>query len=514
MRALSPLRLGVYACALLWCACVPSLSLENRPPPCISGYSVCPSTGFCISDEQLSADPLACQVTVRQGGSVLVPVPGGDLQTVSVPTAQELVPTLKTAGDGSVLVEVQAPHGTAIAQHHVAIVLSAGGVRYARDLVVNVSAITVSPSGGDAQDAGTPARPFRTLRRATAFAAARDTITLGNDVNGLPAEVSDGIPVRVPAGVTLLGRDVGGTQLPLPLQLLGDAAFSTLRIGPEVTIDEPHSRVTFWNAMLSAGIIVGERAVGTQLTVAGPDTEIRNDHTQHNALQVTADEAVVTISDGARVLSTMNAVQPVYLSGRGQSLSLSDTKIDSVQGTVAITVAGDAVVNLGRPGTVTTVVGKVELGPLSTATVSDTEFFPSLAVGGISFQGASLDVRRCKFTSTQGIEQDAKNSTVAVRDSTFSNYASFAYHLIHGQLDLGTDSDPGNNQFNRGDALFSGFGPFALLIDASPLFGTTPVTASHTTFDGKTPISCEVMGPDTHKQGWWEITDHVAIDFY
>src|SRR5262249_8932709 len=94
----SPVWLGVPA--LLVAACAPLHDVSNRPPPCASGTALCETTGVCVSPEYLDytkpenqgADakcPVA--LAVRQGATIVVPVPGATGPDIHLLDASDLM---------------------------------------------------------------------------------------------------------------------------------------------------------------------------------------------------------------------------------------------------------------------------------------------------------------------------------------------------------------------------------------------------------------------------------------
>src|SRR3954465_15865351 len=187
MRESPPWRSLVWLAApvLLVAACAPRLDLDNRPPPCASGFALCAPTGVCVRPETLD-DVCPYGLDLRQGGTVLVPVPGASSASDVTATSSwpDLETIVKKTPEGGVFVEVTAPHGTRLgdtaptgAPYSLKIAATLAGVKTERDIRLIVSPIAVSTDGDDLA-AGTGVQPFRTLKQAASAAGLGDTIAL------------------------------------------------------------------------------------------------------------------------------------------------------------------------------------------------------------------------------------------------------------------------------------------------------------------------------------------------
>src|ERR1700690_1501094 len=93
-------------------ACTPQLDLDNRPPPCLAGQIVCPSSGTCMTPAQVKDESFCKQyITVRQGASNVVPVPGFSPADVAITSSADVVTSVVPSGAGAAIL-VSAPHGT------------------------------------------------------------------------------------------------------------------------------------------------------------------------------------------------------------------------------------------------------------------------------------------------------------------------------------------------------------------------------------------------------------------
>src|SRR5438552_2958072 len=91
---------------LVLAACTPPISLEGRPGPCASGYTLCHTTGYCMTAEE-AADPKTCAryLMIRQGATLRVPVPGARPGEVTSAGMNGLG-AVPVSADGNVFVDV------------------------------------------------------------------------------------------------------------------------------------------------------------------------------------------------------------------------------------------------------------------------------------------------------------------------------------------------------------------------------------------------------------------------
>jgi hypothetical protein len=154
--------------------------------------------------------------------------------------------------------------------------------------------------------------------------------------------------------------------------------------------------------------------------------------------------------------------------------------------------------------------GRVDIThPRAKAEFWSSSFWMGQGDGGIRFRGAEMKVRGSQFNTTDGIEQDNPASVVSVRDTSFSKFPRFGYHLLAGQADLGNDMEQGNNRFAGRDAELLP----AILIDA-PASTKSYLTVSQTVFDVPSPSEpCVVTGP-AEMPGLYRIVDETPLRFF
>jgi hypothetical protein len=536
-------------------ACTPQVSLDGRPPPCAPGYQVCDTTGTCVRPEPLSPPGVESAVcpsgfTVRQGASIQIAAPGAAVDDVQILSTGDLVAQVRTvAANGPVVVDVAAPHGTALgdmtragAPRLVTISTVYEGMTFQRQIQVVVSPIAASPNGQDSS-LGTTRNPFRSITQAASVAHDGDTIVLGLGNNSTPfSEPNEATPVVVPTGVIVQGQsklmllqeeqqmpvpeDVDATRakLAMPVHLEGNATLDNVTLVQRLTLTVPEAHVALTNVSAMGGVAVDSAATQADLSITDGSRIFTNDDTK-NPLLVEAANAIVTIARGAHVEYRGPAnLAVVLLTGQSQRLTVSD---DSWVGNSlfpsAIRVAGgDAHVELNGGSRTVRVLGRLEiLGAGSTAEITSTLFNLAQNAGGIVFRGTQMSVSKSDFAYA-GIEQDNPSGRVLVRDTTFSKYTTFGYHLLSGQADLGTAAELGHNTFASSQDLwpFTDGNQIALVIDA-PVGGSNSVSVSATTFDDISISPCEIMGPQksgpvsaTDPSRIYSIKNMVPIDFY
>jgi hypothetical protein len=384
-------------------------------------------------------------------------------------------------------VRVTALHGTAFGdrtnqglERRVRFRTLSDGVTIDREVQMIVSPIAASVYGSD--DEGTPGtteKPFRSFAKAAAAADDGDTIFLSNGPNGMEADGMNAADITLRSGVTVHGRDVGGTRLYMKLHLLGNATLEGLYFftsGQRLVITAPGSHVVLRDCLTAAGVEVDAKAVGAKLEISGGVTEIRADDGLHAPLLVAADGASLTVDTPQSKVSFTGkertddaTMMPIRMTGQDQRLTIQGgVLVRNFTGPTAISVEGktDVVV------TGATVQGLVDIRhALATGKVLNSELSMAQGEGGIRFRGQRLEVRDSRFKAN-GIEQDNALSEVTVRGTTFTKYSRFAYHLIAGHADLGDGMDAGGNQFllpppADPNAVFPALdAPYALINDA------------------------------------------------
>lgn len=538
---LSPLAVLVIA------ACAPPFDFNDRPPPCPDHYTLCDATGICLADGTPSATPDgglptgACPAAyaVRQGGTFLIHAPFARLDDIaSVSSSSDVTAEPEVAADGSVGVLVRAQHGAILGalgvdltnEREVTITSASGGksaTRHVKILVSPVAAVAPDLGGNDTND-GTLDSPFATFAKAASVARAGDTIYLRNGSASVPGvgNTADGAVVYLQDGVTVVGNDntgtivdeeAGQTELTMEIDLAGGATLSNITLdGHRLVVTTPGSQLTLQNCYIDDGITLDAKAGGegadalpTNLHVYGGG--LRNDGVILSPLWVAADGATVTIENAARIGSGVtNPATPtpaILFEGQGQTLTILDgAVVQSINGP-AIDLSGPVHLYVNDA----TLEGGVEIpDPASMAQLIGATLSQAENIGEIHFGGAYLDVENGSFAGLAVVQSNM--SHVKIRNSSVSNYAQVGYHLLTGTLDLGTESDPGNNVF-KSLAPASGVlaQPTALIVE-SPLDGVA-VTSSATAYDTVTPGMCELTA-EHGLPGIVTITQAAKVDFF
>lgn len=550
------LALGLVACGSS------STSLENLPPPCIKGYSACASTGLCVrkkddAEEEFKREQACRYRTVRQGGSLVIEVPGATADRLPLVTSAspELIAERRVVGR-SVVVDLRAHHGARLGEvpeHKVTIASQIGGRPYERELQVLVQAIAASPDGNDEAE-GSESQPFRTFRKAASVAGDEDTILLRND-NGYPSEPDERDLIVVPAGVTVRGqvprkeqkRDGGtaeggsgddaggllpvptggtGAILGMPIALAGGATLDNLVLTRHLVISAPDEKVTLNDVEAWDGLSLAPSATKAELVISGA-SKVKTDKRyapRSNPILVEADDTALSIGGSTEVdHDTGLAMAPaIKVSGRRHSLKVDgDALIQGITHPVAIQLDDAKAVKIdGRAPDALTIRGRVEIAGTNATVDVNNAYFPRGNNGGsgIKLTGTGetsrMQIAHSSFQGEALILAGVKSRTI-IRNSTFADITGWAIRLESGALDLGTPTEPGKNRFWTKDEWDPAVTPVALRVDAK--VGEGSVTSSASSYDGWSPGELEVPGPrkDAEVQrGFVRIEDDITIFFF
>jgi hypothetical protein len=133
---------------------------------------------------------------------------------------------LPGASDTTFTLDVSVPSGFPVGRK--SLTFKAGGTRFIARNVVTLTAITVSPTGDDANQ-GTPDSPFRTFKHATQVAGAGDTIQLKTGTYDASHGEDWSVSTKLPDAITVLGEGTK-TILQGPAPIGGDAAVNGLTL--------------------------------------------------------------------------------------------------------------------------------------------------------------------------------------------------------------------------------------------------------------------------------------------
>jgi hypothetical protein len=388
--------------------------------------------------------------------------------------------------DTRLVLAVSVPHGAALGARTLTFTGAHGPIS-ASD-VVEVGAITSTPAGLDT-NLGTPDSPFRTVKRAVQAAGRSDTIQL---LDGTYDEAAgETWNYTLPESLTIVGQSLAMTELSGPVAN-GASAAGTIGL------------------VVPAGLAMKDLSLDffdTGIDITGPGALVLDNvgmrgH-QSAAIRASAPGDLVTLRGGA-VSATEDAlllgapcaactidITGTSLSGGagvGHTIEISATAMGSKTSLHQAVVHGDLFI-ADTAATLTVVSSAVyENGADARATINfaglrldmtDSTITLNANNFGINFQGAALTLSGVTIQGgSYGVYQLSGNSKV--RGTKIRDYGDIGYYLAEGSIDLGTQTDPGNNEFSS-----PAIGPavFGLYVDGI----TSPATCSNTTFNGVVP---------------------------
>lgn len=316
--------------------------------------------------------------------------------------------------------------------------------------------IVVDSQGSDDGD-GSAASPFRTLKRALEAAKPGDTVQLA-------------------AGdYTLAAGERWSYTPPEALTIRGNASSSTRLFGPAF---EGGAGLVVAGALTVEQLELNGFATGIEQTAAG-------ELTLHDVRMVACGAGVV-VKDTAVGSSVQIADSKlsggVFVDARESKLAIDATTIDATTSNAVVNFSGKQVDISG-----------------STLLAGTTSFGISLRAGALSLSDTSIS------GGNYGIYQLA--GSAHLRRSQVTNYGSIGLYFASGTLDLGTETEAGDNAFQD-----RGAGAFGLYVDT----GTQPATASNTSFDGVTPEASVVQAStaEVAAPGAYFITPGQRLTFF
>jgi hypothetical protein len=437
--------------------------------------------------------------TLRQGQdgvSIVVTRAAGGLAAATTFDLGGLVVSRQAQStDARLVLAVSVPHGVALGARTLTFSEASGPVSVPD--VLQVGAITSAAAGADT-DLGTADAPFRTLKRAVEAAGPGDTIHLLAGVyDGSTGETWN---ATAPPNLTIVGQSVTATRLVGPAD--GASAASTTALLAPAGLTLQNLRLTSFDTAVDAtgpGTLAlhGVTVVGARATAVG------------------ADAAGVTVTiEGSSLASAQDTIR-LGDACTSCTLDVTNTTLDgSSTGGHTIEVSAMATGSKATLGLVD-VRGDISvIADAASLSVSDSSIkeIGTEARGTINFMGGALDVSNTKITLNAdnfGINFGGKTLTasgvtiegghygiyqlagnVKLRGTKIRDYVFMGYYLAQGDLDLGTDTEPGNDAFSTttvGDLVFG------LYIDGI----THPVTSSNTTFNGvEPPAGMQAAAPD------------------
>jgi hypothetical protein len=366
----------------------------------------------------------------RQGAGVVVLVlTGSNLERVGSVNLGDLETTLRP-GRTATMLEVQASvvHGASLGAKD--LVLSSEGGDTTMPAVLTVTAITAAPTGNDASGAGTPDKPYRSLKKALSVSQSGDTVRLLNGTynaaNGETwPDVSGGNPVpNVPAGVLVEGEGVatvlegpGSDSATIGLAFAGDGRAKDMTakgfgVGFEVT----------------SGTVILENTLG-QANSAGLRTS--GGTTKLIASEIKASTVSGVLAAGTATLEVTGGSSHDN-SGYGyfmlNSSKLKATNLDAYKNSVGIGLSGQAEASLEQSKLHDNrAEGLAANTPtLTTVSVSGCDLYANAS--GLAFGGKSLFMRG-----------------TTIRDNIQSG---LVVNGLPERVDLGTFTEPGNNDLH------------------------------------------------------------------
>jgi hypothetical protein len=357
--------------------------------------------------------------------------------------------------------------------------------------LVTVSAITSAADGKDT-NRGTSDNPFKTYKKAITVADKGDSIALGKGTYNM-AGGEDWV-LAVPEDLTISGEGVdtkligpgsdGGSVSVDGFTFKGNATVKNLSLGffrYNAYLDKPNLKIAFEGVELT-----GSRSFGIYATEAAKGVELKLKDTNVTAcdgqcLYFYAENVKLDTSGGKILSLTSSALE---ISAKGATINIDGTEIDGAVNYTSI--------YSNQPG-VTVNLKNAKLGSKVDFSSSD-EMMGTLTIENstidvkdmssnqqcLAFNANRLIIKKSKFLNCYyGIYQQSGQATI--RDSQFTDYTYYGYYIAAGKLDLGTETESGNNAFSSPD----GSGKYGLY-DGRQL-ASTPITVSGTSFNDNVP---------------------------
>jgi hypothetical protein len=416
------------------------------------------------------------------------------------------------------------PHAATLGTRTLTFVASGGSVT-AMDLV-NVTAITASPTGDDKANSGSAMSPYRTVTQAMSVADVGDTVHLTDGTYSYSVQNGETFGFIVPQNLTVTGDSTAGTKIDngggststdgfdaTTGLSLSNLTVQHFRYG--IYLNKASTTITLTNAVVSGNgnqaIYVDSPATGSTLNLTGASTVV--DAITTTAINVYGPMTTVNVTGGATVSSGQYGV---FLNGpcTGCKINVNNGSIKE-DGTSNYQAIYDSVnTTSGAGSTVTlmnaTLTGGIYIGdPAATTTISGSTI--SIAQGnyGIQFAGATLTMTNTMVTlamqnyapiylsaagstmsltgctlsgGSYGVQQSGAGTSAVLRSTTISGESSYGYYLTAGNLDLGNMTQTGDN------TLSAPTGGYCLVIQrAQGASGGNAVTSSTTSYNSNVP---------------------------
>jgi hypothetical protein len=472
-----------------------------------------------------------------------------------------------TSTDTSLVIKTQVPHGAALGDQ--TLVVSTTGGLVTVPAVIAITAITAGPLGDDS-NIGSAAMPFRSVSHAILVADVGDTVHV-IDGHYTAASVASGGSAEtwmntIPATLTVTGDSVAGTILDGaggPSSADGFAAGVNLTLQNltlehfrhGINVTQPMSMLTLSHVVITGnsyyGINVDAAALTSTITLTGADSLI--DQPTQTAIYLNGNSVstnakiTVNITD-ATVQGGADVIYMYYASG---------TTVNVTGGTLK-QLSNSSVINLYQANNVigntinltnATIIGTLTINDKNAAlkvmggTITEKYSTPLQLQAGATFSltgtkitmndnsnAVNLSAPNAQMTMTGvtinggavGINQTGAGSAAKLRSTEILGSYYYAYYLSGGNLDLGTDVDPGMN----GLGLPVSPSYYTLTIARGGGANTgNPVTCSSTSFgdylnassaviQGLTPSAGMVTGPMTRAPQIYNIGTGDIINFF
>ena len=498
------------------------------------------------------ATPASVPQGLQMGISITVTRAAGGLAGAGSFDFGDLTARVDMVTDTQLVLRVTVPHAATLGKKTLRFGIASGVVTAAD--ILEVTAITAGPAGLDTS-IGSATAPFRTLKRAVQAASVGDTIHLLDgtyDVKG----GEDWKNYLLPEDVTIVGDStamtiIDGTGATTTVNGLVSPAKMLVRnltlthFSNGVDIVKPASMVTLENVKLSGNqsyaVYLETAATGSTLTYSGANSVIEAPATY--GIFVYANNAILNVSDG--LFQAGNAAIYTYGSTTGSKVTVTNATLKQLatSGTDAINIGGaptgtGSVVTLNK----VTIIGSINIGdPKADVTIGGMSTITEMyADYGIQFAGTKLTISDTTITemvnsysailfggtsSTMslknvtitggyyGIQQNGSGSTAKLRGTKISAPLYYSYYLTAGDLDLGTATEAGDNQFASPQN-------YACLYIARPAGGAgsgKAITSSTSSYNNKTPAAAEsvnALSGAVTVAGYWYVGVGNQLTFY
>jgi hypothetical protein len=430
---------------------------------------------------------------VRQGEiNILITVGGKDLGNPTNFKLGDLKTVLKTgATDTKFEVTVSVPHGATLGPKDFSFQTDGGGG--GKDQLITVSAITAAETGKDT-NRGTSDNPFRTYKKCIAVADKGDSVQLGKGTYNVANGEDWALPL--PEDITVSGEGVetklvgpgseGGSVSVDGFTFKGNGTIKNLSAGffrYNAYLDKPNQKVSF-----EAVELTGSRTYAIYVTTAAKAAELKLKETNVIACD---GPCLYYYAEGAKLDTSGGKIASLTSYGltinvKGVTVTIDGTEMEGGGSYNSIYTY-----QLGVTMTIknATLGSKIDFASsdemMGALTIENTTIDGKMATANVQclvFRASRLIVTNSKFLNCYyGIYQQSGEATI--RKTQFTDYTYYGYYMTAGKLDLGTETESGDNAFSSPD----GSGKYGLY-DSRQL-ASTPITVSGTSFNDNVPAA-------------------------